>query len=187
MKKLYLIPGYKHHINTVWYQELIKKLQSIWYKVVCIKIKWRYRVMSDYITQAKNQIQASSEDVILGFSFGAMIALRVAEEQKCKKVVLCSLSPYFSEDLTTASKYTLFRLGIRRWRDFSKNYSQECITNSLDNLFVIIYWTAETENLQRRNKQMKEMLSIQNVWLVDWVGHDIAHNDYQKMILKYIK
>jgi len=186
MKKLYLIPGYKHTLTTPGYRELMLSLERWGYKSEFIPISWEYRVMSDYIQEANDAIQISWDDIILWFSFGAMIALQLAEQSKCKQVILCSLSPYFSEDLKTASKYSLWKLWIRRYKDFLENYLENSIVNSQDNLYTVIYGTSETQNLQRRNQKIIEKLSIENVWLVSWVGHNIAHKEYQKTILKHL-
>lgn len=185
MKKIYLIPWYKHDIKTPWYMELIKKLENLWYEVCFVEISWKFRVMTDYVNQAQKQIKSYGDEVVLGFSFWAMIALKVAENKKFQRVFLCSLSPYFSEDLPLLPKYYMLHLWVRRWHDFSKNYSENTIKNILKNEYSIIYGWDESERLQNRNKKMIEKLNIKEVSVVPWVWHDIANSDYRENILKY--
>jgi hypothetical protein len=77
-------------------------------------------------------------------------------------------------------------LWIRRWIDFRKNYSESNIRNTQRNQYTMIYGWAETQRLQVRCKKITEQLGINNVWIIEWVGHDIAHTKYQDMILKLI-
>ena len=99
MKTLYVIPWYKHNIKTSWYSEIINSARGKWIKVIFMNISWKYRVMSDYINQAERLIKDTKNTGVLWFSFWAMIALRLSQKYKFNKVFLCSLSPYFSEDL----------------------------------------------------------------------------------------
>lgn len=142
--------------------------------------------MSDYIDQVESQIKASKNTEILGFSFGAMIALKLSEKIKFHRVFLCSLSPYFSEDLHLFPKYYKLRLWLRRWNDFRDNYHESDIKNKQWNTLLVVYGSDEPERLKNRVKKMIELLNISEVAIVEWVGHDIADSNYQKMILKHI-
>lgn len=184
MEKIYLIPWYKHTIETSWYRELIVKFEEQWYEVEFIEISWKYKVMSNYITQADEQIKGTEDSLILGFSFWAMISLKIAEKYTFQKVILCSLSPYFSEDLALLPLRYKLNLWIRRWIDFGRNYSENNIQNAQWNQYTMIYGWVETQRLQARCWKMIEKLNIDKIWIVDEVGHDIADETYQKMILQ---
>jgi len=186
MRNIYLIPGYKHTLETPGYRKLILSLEKLWYNVEFIPISWKYHVMSEYIQEANNKIRTSPNDVILGFSFGAMIALNLAERHSFRQVVLCSLSPYFSEDIPKLPlKYKLY-LGVRRWTDFIKHHSEVNVRNPLLNQYTFIYGSAETSRLQQRNKKMIEKLRVDTYDIVEWVGHDVGDPRYQEVILKFL-
>lgn len=139
--------------------------------------------MSDYIQQAELQIQESENTEILGFSFGAMIALKLSEKHVLHRVFLCSLSPYFSEDLHLFPKYYKLRLGVRRWNDFRDNYHESDIQNRKSNTLVSIYGLDEPERLQQRAEKMIKNLKINHNARVLWVWHDIAHKKYLEAII----
>ena len=183
MKTFYIIPWFRHDENTAGYKELSSILQSKWYEVVFIKISWNFNVMSDYIKQAALQIQNTKNVEILGFSFGAMIALKLSEEYSFHRVFLCSLSPYFSEDLHLFPKYYKLRLWLRRWNDFRDNYHEDDILNTYRNPFVSVYGLNESGRLQQKVEKMVEVLDIKETARVDWVWHDIAHRKYQEAII----
>ena len=183
MKTFYIIPWFRHDANTLGYRELSSVLQGKWYKVVFVKITWNFHVMSDYIKQAESQIQDTEKSEILGFSFGAMIALKLSEKNKFGRVFLCSLSPYFSEDLHLFPKYYKLRLWLRRWRDFRDNYHEVDIQNKHKNIYIAIYGSEESERLQNRVVKMIELLNISEVAIVKWVWHDIAHRKYLEAVI----
>lgn len=183
MKKIYIIPWYKHDENTLGYKELQNSLVKNGYIVVIINISWKYNVMSNYIKQAELQIEDTENAEILGFSFGAMITLKLAEQYKFKRVFLCSLSPYFSEDLHLFPKYYSFKLWLRRWNDFRDHYKGTDIRNSYKNKILMIYGWKETDRLQKRAKKMVELLGIKDVSIVEQVWHDIADKKYLEAII----
>jgi len=46
----------------------------------------------------------NKNSLIIGFSFGAMVAFIASQKIRPKKLILCSLSPYFNEDLKKLRK-----------------------------------------------------------------------------------
>lgn len=86
MKTIYFIPGLGEKCNLVRYKKLAQALQKKGYVVHPINPNW-YRPLSENVFPVKK------EDIIIGFSFGAVIAYLIAKKYPCKKVILASLSP----------------------------------------------------------------------------------------------
>ena len=142
--------------------------------------------MSDYILEAEAQINNSEEYNLIWFSFWAMIALRLSQKYKFNKVFLCSLSPYFSEDLFVHPKYYKSVLWIKRWKDFENNYSEKDINNHIGNDYKVIYWSDETKWLKTRTRKIIDSLTIKDYTELEWVKHDISDKRYIRAILKNI-
>lgn len=68
-----------------------------------------------------------------------MIALKLSQEMTFKKVILCSLSPYFSEDVQKFTLRKIFNIGLRRWYDFYRHYSEKAISNPQNISYVFVY------------------------------------------------
>ncbi len=50
-KIVYIIPGFSEDVGLKGYQQAIKFFKSKDFKVVKIKIFWKYKVMSDYVDE----------------------------------------------------------------------------------------------------------------------------------------
>lgn len=182
MKEIYIIPWFFHSKNTPWYLKLQSSLEEKWYNVKILNITWRFRTISHWVSQVDAQIH-NKGSIILWFSFGAMVALKLSEKYKFSKVILCSLSPYFSEDVKKFSLIRKIKLWLFRWYDFYKNYSEKIIKNPLQNELTFIYGWDESINLQSRNQIMIKSLWIIDVHCIEWVRHEIHNSMYQKTIL----
>lgn len=62
--------------------------------------------MTDYLEEYRRQLKHKENDEVylFGFSLGAMLAFIIAKEVNAKKLILCSLSPFFKEDLKFIKK-----------------------------------------------------------------------------------
>ena len=123
-KRISIIPGGWHKPTDKCYKWMIRYFNDLGFEVKMITIDWERHVMSDHVEQFKKQYLQSKADqnYVIGFSFGAMIAFITALELKPDKLFLCSLSPYFKEDLIHLKRKTDIRfLGKRRMEDLKKN------------------------------------------------------------------
>lgn len=131
MKKIFVIPGFKESIKEKTYFDLKKILEKKKLKVELVEIKWNYRSFNQWLEQFldfynKNK---SKENIILGFSFGAIIAFTATTKVNQKLLVLCSMSPIFSEDLLKLKKSWLKPLGEKRIKDFEKLNFEKLVKN----------------------------------------------------------
>jgi hypothetical protein len=123
-KTAFLVSGFELNRTAAddQYKELRKAVKSKGYEVLPVNITWNYRTMSRFVAEFKEfyRKHAGDQNVIIGNSFGAMVAMMVAPELKPDKIILCSLSPFFKEDIPRfqpPEKLTNW-FGKRRVKDF---------------------------------------------------------------------
>lgn len=165
-KLVYIITGYNESINDFWYREAVKNFENNSFNVVPISIKRKYRVMTDYVSDFASQFVHSQDNevYILWFSFGAMVALIATSIHKLdvKNLMLCSLSPYFKEDLLVSRKRWLESLWKKRVSDFQK-YSFKKIALSIDSKTTLVFW--EREPVELINRVLETEKEIKNTKL----------------------
>jgi pimeloyl-ACP methyl ester carboxylesterase len=97
MKTAFLISGYKMNRTAAdpKYDDLRKAIASKGFRVIPVPFVWNYTTVAQYVdkfipfyTQHK-----SDYNVVIGNSYGAMVAFLAAPKIVLNKVVLCSLSP----------------------------------------------------------------------------------------------
>src|SRR3989338_353910 len=98
-KIVYIIPGHTEFIRYKRYKKILPLFTSKGFEVVPVEIKWKKHVMTDYVSQFLKEYKPKKGSYIFGFSFGSMIALISAKKVRPKAIILCSLSPYFKEDI----------------------------------------------------------------------------------------
>src|SRR3989338_505842 len=120
MNVIYIIPGFGQKTSQKEYREVIKRFKERKFTVIPIRISWKHRVMSDYVKEFLKQLKHKPSDrvCLFGFSFGAMIAFITAAQLKPRALYLCSLSPYFKEDLPSLKKWWKKYWGKQRMKDF---------------------------------------------------------------------
>ena len=186
MRRIYIIPGYRQDRDTPWFVELKGLLEANHFQVEILDVTWNYRVMSQYIEEVESQLWETRQSYILWFSFGAMVALKLGQKLHFKKIILCSLSPYFTEDLDHLPVFYQRALWSRRWNDFKNNFSARLIRNTLWNSYTLIYGWDERIRLKYRASEMIKKLAIEDVWIVEWVWHRIGNSEYIKKIINLV-
>lgn len=100
-KIIFIIPGFRHLPTSRAYKEIATILKSEGYLPILVKIPWKQTTISDnteYFLKKYKKFN-SKKKYILGFSLGAMIAFIASTKVRVSGLILCSLSPYFKEDL----------------------------------------------------------------------------------------
>jgi len=119
MKKAFLISGFKMNIasNDDMYADLRAAIASTGYEVVPVPLIWNRITVPQYcpkFIEFYNQ-HKGEHNMVIGNSYGAMVAFLTAATLEPDLVVVCSLSPYFKEDLNkTTEEYRIKRFGKRR-------------------------------------------------------------------------
>jgi esterase/lipase len=86
MNKIYLIPGLGENCNLLRYKKLKEVLKKDGYNVVCVNPDW-------YSPVSKQVFSVEKDAIVIGFSFGAILAYLVVKKYPCKKVIFASMSP----------------------------------------------------------------------------------------------
>jgi len=86
MNKIYFIPGLGESCKLKRYQKLISSFTESGITITEFDPDW-YKPVSTQV------FPVDKSDVLIGFSFGAVLAYLIAKKYPCKKVILASLSP----------------------------------------------------------------------------------------------
>nr|MBP9719187.1 hypothetical protein [Candidatus Levybacteria bacterium] len=120
-KPIFIIPGFRHKPSGKAYRAIASMLRREGYAPILVTIPWKQSTISEntaLFLKKYNRIEAK-EKYILGFSFGAMIGFLAATKVKPAGLILCSLSPYFKEDMKKKPKTKASSITMRRFEDFS--------------------------------------------------------------------
>lgn len=140
-----------------------------------VRINWEYKTMTDYAAQFLDQVNSSGEgNYTLGFSFGAFISFITSPKFKPRIQILCSLSPYFREDLKHVSASYKSSLGVRRIDAFRK-YSFNDISGRLSDTTrtVLMVGEKELDICLRRACRAHSKLRNSELVVVEGAGHKI--------------
>lgn len=189
-KTIFLIPGFKTQMNEVRYQWLVLYLQSKKYTVHAVPITWKNKTISQNAEEFLNYFESKKvkNSYILGFSYGAVIALVTANITDPKKLILCSLSPDFKEDSKAMPDWIRRYIGTRRYADTSTR-SAAMLAKSLTAKTLILYGEREGMNypqLKKRCEETAKLAENSKLIVVKDAPHDISFTAYQQAIKKVI-
>jgi len=189
-KTIFLIPGFKTQIADAQYRWLVSYLQSKSYIVKAVPVTWNYKTVTENAEEFlefyfKNK---SAENLILGFSFGAVIALLTANKTISKEIILCSLSPDFVEDIDVMPEWLKNYLGKRRLLDI-KTRSALKLAESIDTKLTILYGEkegAEYPQLKNRSIETARLVTNAELIVVENAPHDISFPSYQSALKRVV-
>lgn len=188
-KVLYMIPWFQQKTTLPMYKQLVAFLQKEWFKVIPVTINRKYKVMSDYTKEFLSQYNKHStkDDVyIWWFSFGAMIAYITSPETKPKAQFLCSLSPYFQEDLPGIRDRRKKALGIKRVHDFDR-ISFDQIAKKVKCKTYLFAWSLEVPELHKRAKAAKQKVHNSELHIISGGKHDISQDVYVNKVKEVMR
>jgi esterase/lipase len=186
VKIVYIIPGFMQNTNLIGYKKIISFFKNQNFKIVPINISWKFKTMKDYLKEFMNQFKRKNDDEVFlfGFSFGAMIAFISSKIIKPKMLILCSLSPYFKEDLIK-SKIAKKEVGKRRFNEFL-NYDFNKIAKEVKCKTILIVGKCEPFNVFKKSLIANKKISNSKLIVVNNAKHDISQNEYLECIKKFI-
>lgn len=190
-KVFFIIPGYKHKPENKAYREIAKALRKQGYHPVNIKIRWKKSTISEntrYFLQKFNQIK-SRKKYILGFSFGAIIAFLASTKVRSSGVILCSLSPYFKQDLSSTNLYLGSPLRKQRFLDFSKLQNRILAKKIRTKNVIMLYGSKEEKSLRKRVNDTYKYIMSKNKHLIsiEKTEHNIGDRRYLETIYQAAK
>lgn len=175
------------------YKELRQAISAKGYRVIPVTIYWNYKTVSEY-TEAfidfylQNK-SVGEDNIVIGSSFGAMVAFLAAPEIKPSKTLVCSLSAYFKEDMPKQKQsYMLRRFGKQRTAD-SHSISADETAAKINNAHIdVIFMRGERENCGRfiplRERVEQSAEAVQGSKLV--VIPECPHSFYDPAYIKGI-
>lgn len=185
-KTIFIIPGYKHKPKNKAYKAIAKMLKSEGYLPVPVAIPWKQTTISqncDYFLKKYKKIN-TKEKYILGFSFGAMIAFIASTKVKVSGLILCSLSPYFKEDLSKINYNRISPLMTERYQDFLRLNCATLAKQIKAKQILMLYGSKEVRSLKKRVFDAFDQIPSVNKYLfpIKNAEHDIADRRYLNKI-----
>jgi predicted alpha/beta hydrolase family esterase len=124
-----IIPGFGESVSLRDYQEIKRRCEKAapGAKVVLHQPKWSRRTAADWIKEATRSLERLGPEntYVIGFSLGAYVGLFLSERFQLLGASLCSVSPYFSEEMSCIPNFAKKIIGVRRVRDFSGRSSPQ--------------------------------------------------------------
>jgi len=115
MKKIiYIIPGWEETCRRKPYKLLAKIAENKGYEVVFKNVDWSRPLSLQIFQVPKNA-------VVFGFSLGAVLAWLVAQDYKCRHIILASMTPYYSWKTPKIKKALIDLAGSKFVNDVAKN------------------------------------------------------------------
>lgn len=182
MTTVFILTGFKQKKDNSQFKWMKPFFTKLGYEVKVFAADWNYHVMSDYLADFKKYYEANKgkKNYILGFSYGAMIAFLTAKETQPEKLYLCSLSPYFKEDMKKLRPDWQRKIGTRRIVDL-KNHSFNRTVKEIKVPTVVLYGEAEGEkfpSLKKRCEAAHAALGKSKIIVVPEAPHKPDHPEY---------
>lgn len=190
MKKIaYIIPGYcESHLRQKGYNKVASFFEERGIEAIHVDIDWEKnspKRFTDYTTQFLTLYKKprGAEVYILGFSYGATTAFLTATKTKPKALILCSLSPYFEEDLLSMKPAWV------RWfreRFVESDYSFSKIAPKVVTETYLIVGDREDISCITRAKDAKKKLDNAHLTIARGAKHKIGQKEYLEAVRKVI-
>ncbi len=180
-KTLFIIPGYRQAPGSKAYREIARMVKNHGFLPMPVNIPWNKPISdnTDYFFQKfKGRIGNSS---ILGFSYGAMIAFIASTKISVKSLILCSLSPFFKEDMAKEQR--------PRYRDFVNLSSENLAKQIRAKQILLLYGEKEDRFLINRVMDTYSEIPNHNKSLIKIKNteHNIADQRYLDKIHRAIQ
>lgn len=186
-KIVYIIPGFTEQTNLIGYKKLIKSFENKGFITKPIRISWKNKTMGDYVNDFLSQVRDKEEEIyVFGFSFGAMIALLSASRINPKKLMLCSLSPYFKEDIKRLKKSWKKIIGKKRMK-FFQSLSFDKVAKSIKCPTILLVGEKESKIVQNRVQEAHKLIADSTVFVAKGAKHNISQEEYLEEARRLIR
>lgn len=182
MKTVLFLPGYRETIKSRDYKSVIDVIKSKGYAVKFIQINWHRTTIDDWVKQLEHEYAKydAKSTILAGFSYGSMTAFVTAAKRNPAELWLCSLSPYFADDIPKLKQAWLNRIGKRRTVAFAKldfaTLAQKIHCETL--LFVGELEAKKYPLIGERSKLAKKLMHGATLYRIAGVGHDVGDRNY---------
>lgn len=189
-KIIFIIPWFRQNTKIKWFVEIISFLKENNFEVIEVEITWNKKVMSDYLKEFLEIFYKTNakwkEIYLLWFSFWAFISFLASNNVKIDWLFLCSLSPYFKEDLDKIPKTWKKYLWKNRVSNF-ENISFNEIVKKIECETFIFYWDKEPKRVWERAKKANQEIKNSKLIKIEWWFHDIWQEIYLEKVKNNLK
>lgn len=180
-KAVFIIPGFRQKPTNRAYKEIKRILKSEGYFPILVNVPWKGSTISEntkFFLKVYKKIKARKK-YVFGFSYGAMIAFIASTKVGASGLILCSLSPYFKEDISKMRK-KVSSLFARRYQNFSKLHCESLAKKIKAKKIFMLYGTKEARSLIRRTKDAFGQISSYQKYLIPILktDHEIGSRRY---------
>ena len=174
----FLIPGFRESINDQAWQRIQAIITEHGHEVVLVQPSWNYHTLTDWVLDLNTIRQSYPGDhALLGFSYGAMTAFVSAVNQPAQVTILCSLSPFFQEDLSLLRPWWKEKIGKHRMTDFIGFSFDQLAKKQTGQTYLLVGQNEVPECRQRFDKALKKLLGASGE-VVPEADHDIGNAHY---------
>lgn len=187
---VFIIPGFRQLSTNKAYKQIAKILRSEGCLPILINIPWKQNTILEnteyFLKKYKRSLMLRNKKIkkkyILGFSFGAMIAFLASTKVSASGLILCSLSPYFKEDLLKSNN-------TWQYQDFSRLHCAILAKQIKAKQIHMLYGVKETKSLIKRVTDAFDQISCTNKYLIPIkeTDHDIGDRRYLNTIHQIAK
>lgn len=175
---LLVIPGFGEDSTDAPYHTLKKNLEGK-FRVTMHTPKWNYSTPSMWLHELSKTLDVvdTSNMTVIAFSLGAYIALLASQKHKFKKIILCSLSPFFREQMQYMPKTARAFLGKRRVADFNTHPLPKTVSPAPIFLFGAKDWAVGIDEARKMAKKYGGTFEI-----VQNAHHELPDDYIQKIV-----
>jgi alpha/beta superfamily hydrolase len=184
-----IIPGMNQTCSDLGYDFIGTFYKSIGISPVYVNINWKavgINDLSDAAFQIHNMLKDSfpeSNLYLFGFSFGAVITLKLSQLANTEHILLCSMSPLFSED--RIHQIFPFRQILSIVTDYSKNGLSYSSSNKT--CVVFLYGDHDSFAITKAIIQnRKEYFTCNQTIIIPNARHNISGSSYLSTIRQTI-
>ncbi|MGC1176690.1 MAG: hypothetical protein WA843_01350 [Candidatus Saccharimonadales bacterium] len=196
MATVFILAGFDLHETAAdaGFAQLRDGLTKKGYSVVPVAISWRHKTISQYLEDFKQFYKQHKTDtnIVIGNSFGAVIAFLAAPVLQPDSIYLCSLSPFFKEDRRKfPDSYGIKYFGKRRMEDlwsYSADEVAKVINQTATKTFVV-YGEKEyisSPNLVSRCRETADKIKGAVLTEVAGAPHDMSDDVYSAAIINML-
>jgi len=186
---VFIIPAGFESPKAEVYLQIMAAFKAKGIKPCPVNIVWKRTTLTENLNQFLKQFEKSKVKgfYLFGFSFGAYLAFVASAKITPKAQILCSLSPYFKEDLSLLKNSWRKVIGKNRLEDIQKNYSFDELVKKVTCKTILIAGDEEGDKLERRVFDAYKKLSSQKeLVVIKGAKHDIRQKEYLEKIKEVI-
>lgn len=182
-RAVFIIPGYQQLPTAKAYRQIAQVFLKQGFSPTAIKIPWNEKTISqnsdDFLREFEKK--KTVEKYLFGFSYGAMMALVAAAKIKVFGLILCSLSPYFREDLLKKENPQLEEFINLRAKTLARKIKAKKV--------LLLYGKREDNSLKKRVIDVFGDLGTSQKYIfpIEKTEHEISAQAYLRKISQAIK